>query len=55
MISKVSENKICVPHSTVRFWDLRHFSKIDKNKDEFNTTPNFYLLNSPAAKEKYLS
>ena len=56
MISKVSEKtKFAVPHSTVRFWDLRHFSKIDNNKDEFNIIPNFYLLNSPAAKEKYLS
>ena len=56
MISQVSnKTKFAVPHSTVRFWDLRHFSKITSKNDKFNTTPNFYLLNSSFAKEQYQS
>ena len=56
MVSYVSDKtKFAVPHSTVRFWDLRHFSKISNKNDEFNTNPNFYLLNSSAAKEQYIS
>ena len=46
-----------VVHSTVRFWDMRHFHHSDKliNYDRNLTTlPDYFLLNGSYAKELYI-
>ncbi|MDF1795418.1 MAG: hypothetical protein P1U63_02645 [Coxiellaceae bacterium] len=46
-----------VPHSTVRYWDLRYFYDprcyINKNKNKL-PTPNKILVNGPVSKRTYL-
>jgi surface carbohydrate biosynthesis protein (TIGR04326 family) len=49
-------NLVAVPHSTVRFWDLRYFSdpKININENYYNVpVPNFYALNGEIAWEHF--
>ena len=50
-------NMFGVVHSTVRFWDMRHFHHVDElnNYDtNLNILPDYFLLNGSFAKRLYL-
>ena len=47
-------NIYAVPHSTTRFWDLRHFHSSQGEIKEHEALSTFYLVNSPHGKEQYI-
>ena len=58
MISHVIKNTtksqiFAVPHSTTRFWDLRHYHSAQWDVEEHPALSNSYLVNSPYGKEHY--
>jgi surface carbohydrate biosynthesis protein (TIGR04326 family) len=55
VVSNQSNNHIyAVPHSTIRFWDLRHFSSIDHKNTSYDIKNSFYLVNSLFAKDEFI-
>ncbi len=55
--SKHSNNLIGIPHSTIRFWDMRYFFEPDCYKKSNNCKlplPDFVGMNGRDAKKKYL-
>ena len=48
---------IAVIHSTVRYWDLRHFHHIkdfSQQQDQTTLLPDFFVLNGQVAKDEYI-
>ena len=55
VVSKQSNNQVyAVPHSTIRFWDLRHFSSISHKNTRYDIKNSAYLVNSSFAKDEYI-
>lgn len=46
---------IAVPHSTIRFWDLRYFMSVDTIGDPRFARPDVIAANSPAARASLMS
>lgn len=43
-----------VPHSTTRFWDLRHFISKEFSGSTLDLLPDYFLQNSPSGEKLYL-
>ena len=48
------KNIYAVPHSTIRFWDLRHFSSVQNKKSYIDIKDNYYLANSKFVKDEFI-
>ncbi len=54
IVNTNSKNKLyAVPHSTIRFWDLRHFHSKLLNKSDHSINIDYYLMNSQHGKDHY--